>query len=459
MSDYLKGSIEAWNASLELSVRKSKDITFNHLYGAFPMKLLTILSMTVIIIFFQPSQAQWTNPDPGHTSRAMQCFAVMDTVILAGTGTGMLRSANNGATWTDFGGIMGGKNIHDLFFLASYPFNVLGGTINYGAGGVFQSTNNGENWSGFPTDLTQPPNLAHVNSILKIETSSEFWIGTDLGVYVLPQFYPLGSWVSISTGFASGAYTKVRALLSANGEIFAGTDNGVYIQNGSSWGQMNNGLTNTNITALKSVNGYLIAGTSQGSVGGVYISSDTAKTWILSNSVSWVTSILTVGSNIFVGSYGDGVWLTKNYGTTWSQVNDGLSSSAYYVLSLGANDQYLFDGTSAASIWRRPLSQMITLPTAVQESDLQPKTFSLEQNYPNPFNPSTTISFSLPSNSFVSLKVFDVVGREVASLVSEQMSAGSHSKQWNANGMPSGIYFYRLRAGSFTETKKLILLK
>ena len=88
-----------------------------------------------------------------------------------------------------------------------------------------------------------------------------------------------------------------------------------------------------------------------------------------------------------------------------------------------------------------------------------PQTFSLAQNYPNPFNPSTTISFSLPSQSFVSLKVFDIVGREVATIVSEEMPAGAYTRQWNAAKMSSGIYFYRLQAGSYTQTKKLVLLK
>ncbi|MDP2886152.1 MAG: FG-GAP-like repeat-containing protein [Ignavibacteria bacterium] len=88
-----------------------------------------------------------------------------------------------------------------------------------------------------------------------------------------------------------------------------------------------------------------------------------------------------------------------------------------------------------------------------------PAEFSLEQNYPNPFNPSTKISFSLPSTSYVSLRVFDVMGREVATLVSEELSAGNHTRQWNATGMPSGVYLYRLQAGSYVQTRKLILLK
>ena len=72
---------------------------------------------------------------------------------------------------------------------------------------------------------------------------------------------------------------------------------------------------------------------------------------------------------------------------------------------------------------------------------------------------SDLISFSLPSKSFVSLKVFDALGREVTILLSEQLPAGKYSLQWNAVGLPSGVYFYRLQAGSFTETKKLLLLR
>lgn len=88
-----------------------------------------------------------------------------------------------------------------------------------------------------------------------------------------------------------------------------------------------------------------------------------------------------------------------------------------------------------------------------------PDNFILVQNYPNPFNPKTTISFSLSSNAFVSLKVFNSLGSEVATLVNEELSAGNYQRQWNADQMSSGIYFYRLEAGRFTETKKLILLK
>jgi hypothetical protein len=124
-------------------------------------------------------------------------------------------------------------------------------------------------------------------------------------------------------------------------------------------------------------------------------------------------------------------------------------------------DEDLFAGTSGStgSVWKRPLSEMITSTSVGQASSQLPKIYNLRQNYPNPFNPSTTISFSLPSKSFVTLKVFDIMSREVTTLINKELSAGNYLQKWNAVNISSGIYFYRLQAGAFTETKKLVLLK
>ncbi|MBI3194941.1 MAG: T9SS type A sorting domain-containing protein [Ignavibacteriae bacterium] len=92
-------------------------------------------------------------------------------------------------------------------------------------------------------------------------------------------------------------------------------------------------------------------------------------------------------------------------------------------------------------------------------SNLKPETFSLSQNYPNPFNPSTVIHYQLPVDSWVTLKVFDVLGEEVATLVDGLQVAGYRFVEWNVSGLPSGIYYYRLTAGSFTESKTLLLMK
>ena len=94
-----------------------------------------------------------------------------------------------------------------------------------------------------------------------------------------------------------------------------------------------------------------------------------------------------------------------------------------------------------------------------QVSGQVPATYSLMQNLPNPFNPSTKINFDIPKSSFVTLKVYDVTGRMVGNLVSQNIPAGKYEYEWNANNMPSGIYFYTLRAGDFRQTKKMVLLK
>jgi len=88
-----------------------------------------------------------------------------------------------------------------------------------------------------------------------------------------------------------------------------------------------------------------------------------------------------------------------------------------------------------------------------------PKEFSLEQNYPNPFNPSTNIEFALPEQAEVSLKVYNLLGREIYTLVSGKMNAGNHKVEFNASGLSTGLYFYRIQAGSFIQTKKMMLIK
>jgi pectate lyase len=101
----------------------------------------------------------------------------------------------------------------------------------------------------------------------------------------------------------------------------------------------------------------------------------------------------------------------------------------------------------------------IRTPDAVRESGFTASGFSFFPNFPNPFNSMTSISFSLPTKLFVSLTIVDMLGRAVASLASETLPAGNHSRRWNAAGVPSGAYVCRLQAGGFYETRKLIVLK
>jgi alpha-L-fucosidase 2 len=120
-----------------------------------------------------------------------------------------------------------------------------------------------------------------------------------------------------------------------------------------------------------------------------------------------------------------------------------LKPTSLYDLPTQARGTYTIDGITGIRQLDSPI----------------PQSYGLEQNYPNPFNASTAISFSLPSKSYVLLKVFDTLGREVAILVNEELAAGNHSRQWNASNTASGVYFYQLQAGSFVETKKLVLIR
>ncbi|MGH7601620.1 MAG: T9SS type A sorting domain-containing protein, partial [bacterium] len=95
----------------------------------------------------------------------------------------------------------------------------------------------------------------------------------------------------------------------------------------------------------------------------------------------------------------------------------------------------------------------------IAENESLPLAFSLSQNYPNPFNPATTITFTLPKNTHVNLKVYNLLGREVAALINHKMPAGTHQVIWDAQNAPSGVYFYKMTAGTFSKISKMTLLR
>lgn len=127
------------------------------------------------------------------------------------------------------------------------------------------------------------------------------------------------------------------------------------------------------------------------------------------------------------------------------------------VFCFGASGTHLFAGTFEGRVLKRPLSEIIT--GISEKKNETPKGFVLNQNYPNPFNPTTNIKFSITKKSFTTLKVFDALGKEVSNLISKNLPAAEYLLQWNAEGSPCGIYFYRLETESFSDTKKLILIK
>jgi hypothetical protein len=135
--------------------------------------------------------------------------------------------------------------------------------------------------------------------------------------------------------------------------------------------------------------------------------------------------------------------------------NEGLTDPQAHALALD-NGRNVYVGTDNG-IWRRPLSQLVT---SVEHSahDL-PREFMLQQNYPNPFNPTTVVRYQIPGASQVRLVVYDMLGREVAVLVNGKEEAGYHTAMFDGSGLASGVYLYRLTSGSYTETRKMVLVR
>jgi hypothetical protein len=138
-----------------------------------------------------------------------------------------------------------------------------------------------------------------------------------------------------------------------------------------------------------------------------------------------------------------------------ASTNDNIGGVGSIALRQGAANQPTLrvDGIRVMTNWN--------IATYVEERSLDnlPSSFALSQNFPNPFNPSTNFTYQIGKEGFVSVKIYDVLGHEAATLVNEYKPAGSYRATWNASGFGSGIYFYKMQTGSFTETKKMILIK
>jgi hypothetical protein len=123
-------------------------------------------------------------------------------------------------------------------------------------------------------------------------------------------------------------------------------------------------------------------------------------------------------------------------------------------ISIGANEAEMVSNMDLAKVKYETITDIVD-----EYSGSIPNLYKLEQNYPNPFNPATTIQFQIPKTEYVTLKVYDVLGNEVANPVNQILTAGNHSVQFNANSLTSGMYFYRITAGSYSEVKKMTLIK
>ncbi len=150
------------------------------------------------------------------------------------------------------------------------------------------------------------------------------------------------------------------------------------------------------------------------------------------------------------------VLFSSNNGNNWTEINSGLSDAHIYSLDINSNG-YIFAGTQGNSVFRS-----INSTTNITDHSHSLPDYLLSQNYPNPFNPSTKISWQAPVSGWQTLKVYDVLGNEVATLVNEYKPAGSYEVEFNStigsHQLANGVYFYQLKAGNYVKTKKMILL-
>jgi len=141
-------------------------------------------------------------------------------------------------------------------------------------------------------------------------------------------------------------------------------------------------------------------------------------------------------------------------------IGNGATSS---VKMFDSNGNYIEDFIPSGSGGLMKPNAVVIRETATLSVDdnenISLKNFQLEQNYPNPFNPSTIIRYQLPITSNVTIKVFNILGKEITTLVNDELAAGEHEVEFDATGLPSGIYFYQLKSNDFLETKKMIYLK
>jgi hypothetical protein len=412
-------------------------------------RFISLLAGVWILVWpAQEIKAQWVDTK-GPNANSVFSFAVSPdgggtggTNLFAGTALGVFLSTNNGTIWT---AVNTGLTNRFVSGLAVCGTNLFAGTLG---GGVFLSTNNGTSWTAVNTGLTNriAGGFAVSGTNLFVGTSGGVFLSTNNGA----------SWTAVNTGLTRWGVSDF-AVSGTN--VFVGNDSGVFrsTNDGTSWTAVNTGLTNTNVTAFAVSGTNLFAGTNGG---GVFLSTNNGTSWTAVNiglTISYVYALAVSGTNLFAGTSLTGVFLSTNNGTSWTAVNTGLPRYLNLIAPLVVSGSYLFAGTSF-SVWRRPLSEMITAVEQISGDGL-PKGFALEQNYPNPFNPSTTIRFSLPKSGHVTLKVYDLLGREVETLVDDQRTAGSYSVEWTPNNLASGVYFYRIQAGAYTETKKLMLLR
>ncbi len=281
------------------------------------------------------------------------------------------------------------------------------------------------------------------------------------------------SFPTSSLGFASGSDGRLHKTTNGGIDWF---DAGVHLSNGS---------INT-IVFIDTLNGYIGGGAPSfkktidggfnwsniggytGTINDIYFLDETHGWAVGANDIlifdgnNWLRIANPSSNNlssVFFIDLSEG-WIVGMNGEILHSTDGGINWTAQTSGTTATlRDVFFTSLTNGYAVGNNGTILHYTQITDVEEQPTQLTEFKLEQNYPNPFNPSTVISYQLPISSKVTLQVYDILGREVATLIDEEKSAGSYEIDFNASHLASGIYYYQLRAGDFVQTRKMILVK
>lgn len=414
-------------------------------------KILFIVFFSSFVIL-NPVYSQWEQK--GYLDGPCTSITSNGNNIFAGTYSlfrSVFFSTNNGANWQET--TLNGISVNSILIAGSKIFVGTDVTPPYsfsadsswGDGGVYYSTNNGTNWAFTGLYLKVVNCLAYDGNIIYAGTRyAGIYISSDNG----------GNWTQTPL---NNVY--LYEMITKSNKIFAGTRyNGIYVSSNSGTNWTQTSLNNKSVYALAENNNTLFAGLDSL---GVYFSTDNGVNWMQTSlNNKDVNSIVTYNNNIFASVFSDGVYYSSNNGSTWVLINQGFTGTVN-VKCLYIVNGYIFAGTAYSGMWRRPLSDIIGIEKICTEI---PTAYSLSQNYPNPFNPGTIIKFHIKDSRFVTLKVFDILGKEVATLVNEKLQPGTYKVPFSINKfsndqITSGVYFYKLTAGDYIATKKMMLIK
>ena len=339
-----------------------------------------------------------------------------DNKIFAGTyGSGVFVSINNGISWQSYNSGLSSYALYAKKFVTS------GDTVFYATdgGGVYYLINNTNVWQSYNQNL--PSNIAWTINDLVVTNNNLIASAGGSGFYYLR---PKGSseWIEKRIQTPQGIYTTPNAFLSTGDIVFSGSRFGIYrsLDEGNTFDSVGISAMDMSVVSFAKDKNRIYAGYTRSS-----------------------------GNDFFV-------WFSDDLGESWNFFDHQFQ----FLLDLYIYDNKIWAGTNDG-LWFKELETLSVDPIEY------PAAFKLEQNYPNPFNPTTKINWQSPVDSWQTLRVYDILGNEVATLVNEHRSAGNYEIDFNlaqsaATDHPataSGVYFYRLEIGSYRETKKMILLR